>query len=616
MDGATLDLWRDEQPVSDLRPLIIDSFAGGGGASTGIEMALGRSPDVAINHDPIALAMHEANHPDTLHMTNSVYAVDPRDFVKPGQRVGLAWFSPDCKHHSKAKGGKPLDRNIRDLGWVVVHYAELVKPEVIILENVEEYQDWCPLMANGRPDPARKGETFQLWVKRLERQGYKVELRQLRACDFGAPTIRKRLFVIARCDGLPIVWPDPTHGDPQSKLVKWGARKPWRSAAEIIDWDLPCPSIFDSSDEIRAKHGIKRTIRPLADNTLRKIARGAKRYVIDDANPFLVVCNHGGDGFRGQPLSEPMCTITAARDAHGLVTPAFVSYAQHGGANRRVTDPLHTITASLKDQNQVIAPTLIQTGYGERKGQAPRSLDLYKPLGTIVAGGTKHAVVSGFFAQHNGGPNMLNNSGRSARLPVSTITTRGTQQNVVTANLINMHGTTDIQHGTRSAQDPLTTLCAGGGHAALATGFLAKYYGQGNGQRVSEPCHTLTTRDRFGVIKAALEGPTFGPEHIAKAQAVADLMRRFTDWDGGEFVTVSMHGLTFVMVDIGMRMLTPREQFRAQGFPDSYVIDQDADGNPIPKTQQTHKCGNSVAPPLAKALAEANCPHLMEVPNA
>jgi len=558
------------------RPLIIDSFAGGGGASTGIEMALGRSPDVAINHDAEALAMHEVNHPDTLHMQASVYAVDPREVT--GRRpVGLMWFSPDCKHHSKAKGGRPVEKNIRDLAWVVVHYAKLVSPDVIMLENVEEFQDWCPLTPDHKPDLSRKGETFRAWVRELRRLGYKVEWRELRACDYGAPTIRKRLFVIARRDGLPIVWPEPTHGAPDSPEVIAGTRKPWRTAAEIIDWSLPCPSIFDTSDEIMAKHGL-RAVRPLKDATLRRIARGVMRYVVEAKEPFIVSVAHGHSGGRREyPLGDPIGTQSAGGTQHGLVVP-----------------------------------TLIQTGYGERPGQDPRVPGLEKPIGTMVAGGAKHALVAAFLAQHNAGAPMENNAGRAATDPLSTLTTRGTQQQVVAAHLmmmrnsgkpwtapdepmhtvtaggahpalvaasmVNLRGTADGQLKGLPIDAPVPTVSAGGGHAGLVAAFLQKYYGAGTGQTPSDPLHTLGTRDTFGLV------------------------------------TVEVDGETYAIADIGMRMLTPREQFRAQGFPDSYIIDRGPDGSPMTKTAQTRMCGNSVCPPLAAALARANCAHLAEVP--
>lgn len=565
MRDMLFDMPQQARP-SDALPMIVDSFAGGGGASTGIELALGRSPDVAINHDPAALSMHAANHPATIHLANSVYAIDPRD-VCAGRTVGLAWFSPDCKHHSKAKGGKPVEKNIRDLAWVVVHWAERVGPQVIMLENVEEFQDWCPLTPDNRPDLTKRGEIFREWVRRLKRLGYTVEWRQLRACDYGAPTIRKRLFVIARRDGLPIVWPEPTHGAPDSAEVIAGTRLPWRTAAEIIDWSLPCPSIFDTSAEIMAKHGL-RAVRPLKDATLRRIARGVMRYVIEAKEPFVVTCNHGGDGFRGQGLSEPFKTVCASRDAHGLVVPSLVSY------------------------------------YGDGQGGLQRASRPDSPISTVTTA-NRHALVTAFVAQHNAGPRMEANAGRAADAPLSTLTTRGTQQHLVAAHLMmmrnsgkpwtagdeplhtitaggahpsliaaslmNMHGSA---RSARDMRDPHPSICAGGQHGAIIAAFLQKYYGQGLGQDARDPLHTLGTRDTFGLV------------------------------------TVQIDGQTYAIADIGMRMLTPREQFRAQGFPETYIIDRGADDRPMTKTEQTRMCGNSVCPPLAQALVSANCAHL------
>jgi DNA (cytosine-5)-methyltransferase 1 len=485
----------DPTPRQEGEALIIDNFAGGGGASTGIERALGRSPDFAINHDPIALAMHEVNHPATTHLTSSVWAIDPRDLVKRGQKVGLAWFSPDCKHHSKAKGGKPVEKNIRDLAWVVISWAELVSPDIIMLENVEEFKDWCPLTDENRPDLSRRGETFREWLKRLRALGYKVEHRELRACDYGAPTIRKRLFVIARRDGRPIIWPEATHGAPDSPDVVNGTCKPWRTAAEIIDWSLPYPSIFDTKQEIWDKYGL-RAIRPLADNTLRRVAAGIKRYVLDADEPY------------------------------------FVTYGQHGGVNRSASDPMHTITASRKDQN---------------------------------------AVVAAFLAQHNTERRGVN-PGKDVRLPLATLTTRATQINVVAAHIQSMHGTT---RRDRPLNAPLQTLTAGGGHAALVAAFLTKYYGSGdNGADMNDPMHTLTTPDRFNLVMCSVAGV---PHYI---------------------------------YDIGMRMLSAREAFNAQGFPPSYIIDVGPDGRVFTKTEQTRMCGNSVPPDLSEALCRANAGHL------
>lgn len=570
------DLDRPDLPPCELLPMIIDSFAGGGGASTGIELALGRSPDVAINHDEVALSMHAKNHPATHHVINSVYAIDPRDLPARGQRVGLSWFSPDCKHHSKAKGGKPLNKNIRDLAWVVVHHAETIRPEVILLENVEEFEDWGPLTPEQKPDPAQKGKTFRSWVAKLRRLGYSVQWRVLRACDYGAPTIRKRLFVVARCDGKKIVWPTPTHGDPESEAVQTGLRKPWGTAADIIDWSIPCPSIFDTSEQIMEKHGV-RAVRPLADNTLRRIARGVMKYVVNAKEPFIVVCNHAGKGFRGQSLNDPLATVTAARDATGLVVPTLVQtgYGEREGQKPRSLDiqkPIGTMVAGGA-KHAIVAPSLISVAHGYSGGRREYPID--DPIGTMSAGGTQHALVSAFLAQHNAGPKMENNAGRRADVPLSTLTTRGTQQNVVAASMVNMRGTSESHLRGADVRDPLGTVTASGNHAALVAAFLMKYYSTDQDPRLDAPLHTCTTKDRFGLV------------------------------------TVEIAGQPYAIVDIGMRMLTPREQFRAQGFDDSYVIDRGHDGRTIPKTHQTHKCGNSVCPPVAQALVEANCAHLI-----
>lgn len=398
--------------------LIVDNFAGGGGASTGIELATGRSVDIAINHDPTAIAMHRANHPTSKHYCENVWDVDPVEACG-GRPVGLAWFSPDCKHFSKAKGGKPVEKAIRGLAWVAIRWAKLVRPRVIILENVEEFTTWGPLLDN-RPDPARKGQTFRRFVHALKRYGYKVEWNELRACDYGAPTIRKRFFLVARCDGLPIVWPEPTHGDPATLFVASGMLQPWRTAAEIIDWTIPCPSIFARK-------------KPLCENTMRRIARGLKKFVLDNPEPYIV------------------------------------------------------------DEN--IAPFLIQY-HSEQSDKDVRGQAIDRPL--------------------------------------------------MTADASNRYG--------------------------LVTAFLLKYYGQGEGQTLAEPLHTITTKDRFGVV--------------------------------------AICGELYQVTDIGMRMLTPRELFRAQGFPEGYIIDRDADGKYYPKSAQVARCGNAVPPPFAEALVRANLPEL------
>jgi DNA (cytosine-5)-methyltransferase 1 len=610
--------------------LIIDNFAGGGGASTGIEAALGRAVDIAINHDEQAIRMHEVNHPGTRHIRNNIWQIDPRD-VTGGAPVDLAWFSPDCKHFSKAKGGKPREKSIRDLAWVVVLWAEKVRPAVILLENVEEFRTWGPIDDEGYPIKERAGETFDKWCRSLRKAGYKLQFRELRACDYGAPTIRKRFFMVARCDGKPIVWPEPTHGKPGSPEVLSGKRLAWRTAAEIIDWSIPCPSIFDRK-------------KPLAEKTLRRIAHGIMKFVVNNPRPFIVPLTHHQAGARGASVDQPMATVTGAnRGEHAVVVPhvtkfrngavghdieeplhtvtansfvkrpggsaplglveahcaPFASYAQQGGANRSVEDPLHTVTASDGDHNTIVAAHLVQMGYGERDGQEPRALDAEKPIGTVVAGGNKfgavcafmqkfasgnaptgaddptqtveghakHSVVCAHLEQANGGPNNDKLAGRRADDPLSTIATTGSQQRLVTSNLVKLRGT--CAHG-QPTDEPLHTISAGGTHMAEVRAFLLKYYGTDQDPQLDEPLHTVTTKDRYGLV------------------------------------TVTIAGEEYVIVDIGMRMLTPRELFNAQGFPPDYIIDRDASGEPITKTAQVAKCGNSVCPPLSEALVRAN----------
>nr|WP_242637888.1 MULTISPECIES: DNA cytosine methyltransferase [Bacillaceae] len=408
-------------------------------------MATGLSVDIAINHDPAAIAMHKANHPDTEHYCESVWDVDPVKAVN-GRKVGLAWFSPDCKHFSKAKGGKPVDKNIRGLAWIAVKWAIAVKPRVIMLENVEEFKTWGPLK-DGYPDESKKGRTFQSFVKSLEALGYEVQFKELRACDYGAPTIRKRFFMVARCDGKPIEWPQPTHGDPQSLAVQTGKLKPWRSASEIIDWDIGTPSIFERK-------------KPLSENTLRRIARGIQKFVIDNPSPFLVQVNHTGSSHHYcRPLDKPFQTITS-KNGYGLVTPFISRIGQTNfGGDRLQYDiekPLTTITT--KAEHLLVNPVLIQMGYGDPEGR--RVLDLDKPLGTITAGGNKFGLATAFIAKHYGG--NYTGPGTDIETPLSTVTTVD--------------------------------------HNALVTAFLLKYYGVDTGQKLSEPLHTVTTKDRFGLI--------------------------------------------------------------------------------------------------------------------
>lgn len=574
------------QPSFNFGGLVIDNFAGGGGASTGIEMALGRPVDIAINHDPEAIAMHEINHPHTKHFCESVWEVDPRE-ITGGRPVDLCWLSPDCKHFSKAKGGKPVKKEIRGLAWVAIRYAATVRPRVIMLENVEEFVTWGPL-AEGRPCPKNKGRTFNSFVNALRRHGYQVEWRELRANLYGAATIRKRLFLIARCDGLPIVWPEPTHLPTGSPEVKAKRAKPQRLAADIIDWSLPCPSIFTRK-------------RPLAENTLRRIARGIQRYVIDAAEPFLVKVNHGYDYFRGQPLDEPLQTITSKLGT-GLVVPTLAPFiTEHANAstqrNMPVEAPLRTICAQVKGGHfAVVAPTLVQLGYGERPGQAPRAPGLDKPLGTVVAGGGKHGLVAAFLAKHYGGnytgpgasldepaPTVTTvdhnalvlahiqrdfgaSVGHAADEPLGTVTAGGGGKSaLVASSLIKLRGTS---RDGQPATEPLHTVTASGNHLGEVRAFLLKYYEHGTGQSLTEPLHTITTKDRLGLVM--------------------------------------VKGEPYQIVDIGMRMLEPHELYAAQGFPANYIHDRTISGKRLSKASQVRMCGNSVCPPVAAALVRAN----------
>lgn len=588
-----------------MQGLIIDSFAGGGGASTGIEWALDRSPDFAINHSREALAMHAANHPLTVHLEENVWKVDPFSVTK-GAPVFLLWASPDCRHHSKAKGGAPVSRSVRGLADVVILWAKVGRPQIIALENVEEFQDWGPLTEAGMPCQARKGTEFGRWVRALEAEGYAVGWWQLRACDYGAPTIRKRLFVVARRDGKPIIKPAPTHGDPKSEAVKAGRLKPWRTAEEIIDWTTPCPSIFLTRPEAKAA-GLN-IIRPLADKTLARIARGFKRYVLDRPAPFIVSIAHGESGGRREyPLTEPHKTVTSAANAHGLVVPhlmtmrnsgkpftaadepahtvtaggaglsvvegalaPFVSHAQQGGRSRDADAPLHTVCASTKDQNQAVVGMLVPR-YGERAGQEPRSRDIAEPTPTIVPTGNGGDLAAVYLAQHNGNGVI----GRDAAEPLSTVTTSAANQQPVMA-------------------------------------FIQSYYSSGGQDApADEPLRTVPTKARFSPITGECAAPPLAGWQIDRARMVAAFLRSHGFWDDREFVTVG----EWIVWDICMRMLSPRELARAQGFPDDYILAAPCDGKPLTETAQRHKIGNSVCPHVAEAVVRANCIQALAMPN-
>jgi DNA (cytosine-5)-methyltransferase 1 len=554
--------------------LIVDSFAGGGGASLGIAWALGRSPDIAINHDRSAIEMHEKNHPDTVHVLEDVFATDLRELTN-GRPVGLLWASPDCKHFSRAKGGKPVEKRIRSLAWIVCKWAKEVRPEVICLENVREFADWGPLVprvhcgacgwkgTEGQarlartkrrcpqcnsakisesrdliPDPFRKGDTFKRFVARLRNLGYSVEWKNMDAADYGAPTHRKRLFLIARRDGRPIKWPQQTHGK---------GLTPYRTAASCIDWSIECPSIFARK-------------KPLAEKTMRRIALGIRKYVLEAANPFVIQTSHTGTTGRGNyvwGVDEPVRTLSQ-RPEFGIVTPVLSKFHGAKSENDSRCRQLELPFATLDTQPRfaIVAPHLVAVGHGERPGQDARAVSLERPLGTITSKG-HHALVSAFIVKHFGG--MV---GVEIETPLPTTTTRGTQNQIVAANLIHLN------HGAKQWSDlsePMWTVMAGGTHAALVYSFLTRFFGNSVGQSVDEPAPTANGCNKTGLV------------------------------------TVVVDGELYVIVDIGMRMLTPRELARAQGFPDTYLLTGT-------KTSQVARIGNSVCPHVAKAIVAANCP--------
>lgn len=540
--------------------LIVDNFAGGGGASTGIELATGYSVDIAINHDPEAIRMHKANHPNTEHYCENVWAVDPVKACK-GHPVALAWFSPDCKHFSKAKGGKPKDKNIRGLAWVACRWAGLVRPRVIMLENVEEFKTWGPLNRGHHPIKSKQGKTFERFVQQLTDLGYKVEFRELVAADYGAPTMRKRFFMIARCDGKPIVWPEPTHGPADSEAVKAGLLKPYVGAYTQIDFSRPCPSIFDTSEEIKEKYGI-RAVRPLAKKTMDRIARGLKKFVLDNPEPFIIQCNHGGER-RPNDIREPMPTITG-KHGYGIVEPYMVQIGQTGftaDRSKDVREPLTTIVS--KNEHCLISPTLIQY-HSETSKDGVRGQTIEDPIMTVDSSNRYGLVTSFLHKYYDGG---YKGAGESVENPLPTVTAWD-HNSVVTANLIQMNNHCD----GKDIRLPLPTITAGDGHFGEVRAFLIKYYGQGTGQDIEKPLDTVTAQDRFGLV--------------------------------------TINGTDYQIVDIGLRMLEPRELYGCQGFPDDYIIDHDYTGKTYPRSEQVRRCGNAVCPPIPAALVRSNLPEL------
>ena len=562
------------------REIIVDNFAGGGGASTGIEMAVGRSVDIAINHDPEAIRMHKANHPNTEHYCEDVWEVDPVEACK-GRKVGLAWFSPDCTHFSRAKGGKPVDKNIRGLAWVTLRWAYMVRPRVIMLENVPEIRSWGPLDESGKPVKERAGETFNGFIAALSSTGiskehpafaemcetlriepdsemaeklsqglgYDVQYRILKSCDYGAPTTRTRFYMIARSDGKPIVWPSATHGNGEGL-------KPYRTAAECIDWTIPAKSIFERE-------------KPLAENTLRRIARGIKKFVIDNPEPFIVTVGDNNTstptimsnntGNVGAAVDSPLPTVTTGNRNY-VVAPTITAIGQQGSSSTRtrpVNEPLSTVVS--KNEHLLVAPSLIQY-HSETAEDEVRGQELTEPLMTVDTQ-PRYALSVAHIMKNYGG--NYQGAGSGADKPLDTVTAKD-HNSLVTAHILTMRNNMDGQ----AIDEPLTTISCSGAHHAEVQAFLVKYFSSGTAHSVHKPLDTVTTKDRFALV--------------------------------------TIHGEEHIITDIKMRMLTPRELFNAQGFPEDYVIDRDYEGKPYSKTNQVARCGNAVTPPVPAALVRAN----------
>lgn len=648
--------------------LIVDNFAGGGGASTGIEMATGYSVDIAINHDPEAIRMHKANHPYTKHYCEDVWQVDPVEACN-GHPVGLAWFSPDCKHFSKAKGGKPKDKFIRGLAWVACRWAGLVRPRVIMLENVEEFKTWGPLNRGHHPIKSKQGKTFEKFVQQLTDLGYEVQFKELIAADYGAPTMRKRFFMIARCDGKPIVWPEPTHAPADSEAVKAGLLKPYVGAYTQLDFSLPCPSIFDTSEEIKEKYGI-RAVRPLAPKTMERIARGIKKFVVDNADPFLIEIGYGEskgqknpraysiekplhtivakdknflvapiltqyhsyekDGLRGQGIENPIMTVDGS-NRYGLVT-SFLSKFYKNGIGQDIREPLGTVTAnaggghfgevraflerydvcesnrcnkrtdrsrdnSSKERREIledIEQAVQRNGYSSGRSKENGSKFEVGVSGSSCLEGWE--TVSDACAQSSVGNICRDNPRRNGYQPQEWEQTgqqvgksgssntesepypcdKNRSENLqqlsreIFGECKKVEGQRNVVFEDRERTRNISNSGVSSGEFQAHT--LIKYYGQGVGQDVKEPLDTVTSRDRFGLV--------------------------------------TIEGVDYQIVDIGLRMLEPRELYGCQGFPDDYIIDHDYTGKTYPRSEQVRRCGNAVCPPIPAALVRANLPEL------
>lgn len=605
--------------------IIVDNFAGGGGASTGIEIATGRLVALAVNHDPAAILMHRTNHPYTEHFQASVWDIDPKAVCR-GRPVGLAWFSPDCKHFSKAKGAALVDRKIRGLAWITLRWAATVRPRVIILENVEEFQTWGPVR-KGKPVKRLAGTTFRKFIDQLTELGYTVEFRELVAADFGAPTSRKRFYMIARCDGKPIVWPKPTH----SKTGANGLPK-WRSAAEIIDWSLPCPSVFASKAEIMERYGLK-AVRPLAKNTMRRVIRGVDKFTIRSGKPFIVPTGYGertGQAPRVHNIDAPVPTVVGTGKENlcrPLLAPVTVTNTSNsvGGT---VGAPVHTVTTA--GNQMLVTPSLVSIG---QTGGGDRIRDLREPVPTTVSKQEACLVSPSLIQYHTEQTEHVRASGLGT--PINTVDASN-RYGLTCANLVEYY----TSGRPLDVQDPLHTVTSHDREAVVAA-HIAKYYGGVVGEKVGEPLPTVTAIDHNAVCAAHVvkfKGDEVGTQpteplptqtssgvfavcrtHLAKIRSGDDLghwpeiralLNEFCGYAlaEDEVLLLEIGGALYYIADIGLRMLSPRELYNAMGFPPDYIIDRDYEGNEYKKSAQVARCGNAVCPPVASALVRANLP--------
>ncbi len=592
------------------KELIVDFFAGGGGASIGIEFATGRPVDIAVNHDPDAIAMHSVNHPFTRHFQEDVFVIDPEG-TTGGRPVGIMWASPDCKHFSKAKGGAPVEKKIRGLSWVVLRWAmSSVAPRCIFMENVEEIQTWGPLIdvdGKMRPDTTRAGETFKGFMAmlttgidkshpafaeaceflkiapdsvqagRLARGlGYKAEWKVLKACDYGAPTIRKRFYMVARRDGLPIVWPEPTHG-------KGEGLKPYRTAAECIDWSLPCPSIFERK-------------RPLAVNTLRRLARGIDKFVIKTPKPYIMCMNYQNPP---QDPNEPLTTQTSANH-HYLVSPSIIQYhtEQSKGEVRgqKATEPLQTVDAAPR--YAVNAAFLSKYFSGEQQ----KGADINAPVPTVTGIDHNALVAVSLMSRHGDGQD---GRGKAVAEPVPTLTGE-CHEHLVAANLLEYYGGDD--HAA-AADKPIPTIPTKERHA-LVESHMCILRKNMDAKPLDEPAPTVTAHaGHFAQVCAYIQ-KLDGAQDLGRWNEVRELLTKYAGYNiaEDEILIIEINGIQHFIADIGMRMLKAKELKLAQGFPEDYIIDiEPYIGKKYSEAKQIARLGNAVCPPVATALIRANC---------